>query len=68
MCNLYSYTKGQAAIRELGEVLHDRTGNLPPPSPAPASFRTILLRSSAIGPMAASLFSRGGACRHRTTS
>lgn len=30
MCNLYSLTKGQAAIRELARVMVDRTGNLPP--------------------------------------
>src|SRR6478736_1008870 len=30
MCNLYSYTKGQVAIRELARAIHDRTGNLPP--------------------------------------
>ena len=30
MCNLYSVTKGQAAIRELTKALVDRTGNLPP--------------------------------------
>lgn len=30
MCNLYSLTKGQAAIRALFRVSHDRTGNLPP--------------------------------------
>jgi putative SOS response-associated peptidase YedK len=30
MCNLYSETKGQAAIRKLFRVQHDRTGNLPP--------------------------------------
>ena len=29
MCNLYSLTKGQAAIRDLFGVSHDRTGNLP---------------------------------------
>ena len=29
MCNLYSYTKGQAAIRELAKAMHDRTGNMP---------------------------------------
>src|ERR1700691_2420247 len=29
MCNLYSETKGQAAIRGLFRVQHDRTGNLP---------------------------------------
>jgi putative SOS response-associated peptidase YedK len=30
MCNLYSQTKGQQAIRELARVMHDRTGNMPP--------------------------------------
>src|SRR5579859_1045285 len=30
MCNLYSMTKGQQAIRELARVMEDRTGNLPP--------------------------------------
>ncbi|MFC7053054.1 SOS response-associated peptidase [Hansschlegelia quercus] len=30
MCNLYSLTKGQAAIRALTKALVDRTGNLPP--------------------------------------
>jgi putative SOS response-associated peptidase YedK len=29
MCNLYSETKGQAAIRALFRSAHDRTGNLP---------------------------------------
>ncbi|MGA0530776.1 SOS response-associated peptidase [Hansschlegelia sp. KR7-227] len=30
MCNLYSLTKGQAAIRQLTRAMADRTGNLPP--------------------------------------
>ena len=30
MCNLYSLTKGQQAIREFTEAMIDRTGNLPP--------------------------------------
>lgn len=30
MCNLYSVTKSQAAIREVARVMNDRTGNLPP--------------------------------------
>jgi putative SOS response-associated peptidase YedK len=30
MCNLYSLTKGQQAIRQLAEVMTDETGNLPP--------------------------------------
>ena len=32
MCNLYSLTKSQEAIRRIVEVMHDRTGNLPPVS------------------------------------
>ena len=30
MCNLYSLTKGQQAIRQLAEAMTDQTGNLPP--------------------------------------
>ena len=30
MCNLYSLTKGQQAIRELARAMRDTTGNLPP--------------------------------------
>ena len=30
LCNLYSLTKGQQAIRELAGAMSDRTGNLPP--------------------------------------
>ncbi len=30
MCNLYSVTKGQQAIREFAGAMRDRTGNLPP--------------------------------------
>lgn len=29
MCNLYSLTKGQAAIREIAGAMTDRTDNLP---------------------------------------
>ena len=29
MCNLYSMTKGQQAIRELAHAMRDTTGNLP---------------------------------------
>jgi putative SOS response-associated peptidase YedK len=29
-CNLYSVTKGQAAIRNLAKAMTDRTGNMPP--------------------------------------
>ena len=30
MCNLYSVTKGQQAIREFTKALHDVVGNMPP--------------------------------------
>jgi putative SOS response-associated peptidase YedK len=30
MCNLYSITKGQAAIGAFTRAMRDRTGNLPP--------------------------------------
>lgn len=30
MCNLYSMTTNQQAIREAPHVMNDRTGNLPP--------------------------------------
>ncbi len=30
MCNLYSVTTSQVAIREAARAMHDRTGNLPP--------------------------------------
>ncbi len=30
MCNLYSLTKGQVAIRQIARAMADRTGNLPP--------------------------------------
>jgi putative SOS response-associated peptidase YedK len=30
LCNLYSLTKGQQAIRELSRAMSDRTGNMPP--------------------------------------
>jgi len=30
VCNLYSITKGQQAIRQVAGALLDRTGNLPP--------------------------------------
>ena len=30
MCNLYSVTKGQQAIRQAAKAMHDRTGDLPP--------------------------------------
>ena len=52
MCNLYSITKGQQAIRELTRAMTDRTGNLPPlPGVFPGLRRG---RSFATSPRAAS--------------
>ena len=45
MCNLYSVTKGQQAIRELARTMSDRTGNLPL---LPAYIRIIARLLSAI--------------------
>ena len=43
MCNLYSETKGQSAIRDLFRVRVDRTGNLPPfPGIFPDQFAPIV--------------------------
>ena len=40
MCNLYSVTKGQAAIIALTRALRDTTGNLPPlPDVFPITWR-----------------------------
>ena len=49
MCNLYSVTKGQSAIRDLFGVKHDRAGNLPPlPAVFPDQLAPIV-RASADG-------------------
>lgn len=49
MCNLYSYTKGQAAIRELARAMHDRTGNLPPLPGIYPDYSAPIVRNSAEG-------------------
>ena len=51
MCNLYSITKGQQAIRELTGAMRDRTGNLPP---LPGIFPDYSARSCGTSPRAAS--------------
>lgn len=49
MCNLYSVTKGQQAIRELANAMRDTTGNLPPlPGIFPDQFAPIV-RTAADG-------------------
>ncbi len=47
MCNLYSVTKGQSAIRDLFTVKHDRAGNLPP---LPAIFPDQMAPVIRVGP------------------
>ncbi len=47
MCNLYSLTKGQSAIRDLFSVKHDRSGNLPLfPSVFPDQLAPIVRRGT----------------------
>jgi putative SOS response-associated peptidase YedK len=49
MCNLYSETKGQDAIRGLFRAFRDRTGNLPTfPGVFPDQMARIV-RNSAVG-------------------
>ena len=49
MCNLYSLTKGQAAIRELTRAMVDRTGNLPPMPGIFPDYEAPIIRNSAGG-------------------
>ena len=47
MCNLYSMTKNQDAMRQLFRVRHDRTGNLPPlPGIFPDGMAPIIRRGA----------------------
>jgi hypothetical protein len=66
MCNLYSLTKGQAAIRDLFRAGNDRTGNLPL---FPGIFPDQMAPIVHVARMAsASLSWRAGACRARRSS
>jgi putative SOS response-associated peptidase YedK len=49
MCNLYSLTKGQAAIRQLTKALVDRTGNLPPMPGIFPDYEAPVVRNGADG-------------------
>ena len=49
MCNLYSVTKGQAAIRELFDAMDDRTGNLPPMPGVFPDYSAPIVRATANG-------------------
>src|SRR6266481_3451493 len=49
MCNLYSVTKGQQAIRELAGAMRDRTGNLPLMPGIYADYRAPVVRNQPEG-------------------
>jgi hypothetical protein len=66
MCNLYSLTKGQAAIRDWFRAPYDRTGNLPLfPAIFPDQLAPIIRRGRMVS---ASLSWRAGACLDRRSS
>lgn len=62
MCNLYSVTKGQQAIREAFQTMVDRTGNLPP---LPAIFPDQMAPVVRSGPEGRSWRCCGGGSRRR---
>ncbi|HWL04192.1 MAG TPA: SOS response-associated peptidase [Xanthobacteraceae bacterium] len=49
MCNLYSQTKGQAAIVAITRALRDQTGNLPPMPGIFPDYRAPIVRTGADG-------------------
>ena len=49
MCNLYSVTKGQQAIRELANAMRDTTGNLPPLPGVFPDYAAPIVRTGADG-------------------
>ncbi|GGF56868.1 DUF159 family protein [Azorhizobium oxalatiphilum] len=49
MCNLYSMTKGQQAIREIAKALRDTTGNLPPMPGIFPDYEAPIVRTGADG-------------------
>jgi putative SOS response-associated peptidase YedK len=49
MCNLYSHTKSQQAIRELTRAMVDRTGNLPPMPGIFPDYPAPIVRNAAEG-------------------
>jgi putative SOS response-associated peptidase YedK len=49
LCNLYSLTKGQQAIRAWAAVMNDRTGNLPPLPGIFADYAAPIVRNQAEG-------------------
>ena len=49
MCNLYSHTKGQQAIREFTRAMKDSTGNLPPQPGIFPDYMAPIVRNTADG-------------------
>jgi len=49
MCNLYSQTKGQQAIREATRAMLDRTGNLPPMPGIFPDYPAPIVRNTPVG-------------------
>ncbi|RYI93846.1 MAG: hypothetical protein EON47_20710 [Acetobacteraceae bacterium] len=49
MCNLYSITKGQQAIREFTRAMTDRAGNLPPMPGVFPDYATPIVRNQPDG-------------------
>jgi putative SOS response-associated peptidase YedK len=49
MCNLYSLTKGQTAIREMARAMVDHTGNLPPLAGIFPDYPAPIVRNGAEG-------------------
>jgi putative SOS response-associated peptidase YedK len=49
MCNLYSITKGQAAIIEFTRAMRDKTGNLPPLPGIFPDYKAPIVRNAADG-------------------
>lgn len=61
MCNLYSQTKGQAAIVALTQAMRDKTGNLPPMPGIFPDYQAPIVRNGADGQR--ELILHAGACR-----
>lgn len=49
MCNLYSITKGQQAIRDLARAMRDNAGNMPPPPGVFPDYSAPIVRTAPDG-------------------
>jgi putative SOS response-associated peptidase YedK len=49
VCNLYSITRGQQAIRQLARAMNDRAGNMPPLPGIYPDYRAPIVRNQADG-------------------